>query len=95
MIVVKKGKQIVRWYYSLNDTVKLKAGETSQYYKGLGTFNTEDLEYIIKAEGGIQNMIKMLKFDNEYVKQVDDWLGDDSAPRKEYIMNNNFSIAKL
>ena len=94
VIVVKKGKKILRWFYSLKDDIKLKAGEVSHYYKGLGTFKASDLEYIIEKEG-LDKMIKMLDFDDECDDMIIKWMGDDSAPRKEYIMDNDFSIAKL
>ena len=38
-------------------------------------------------------MIEIVDFDDDQI--IDDWLGDDSEPRKKYILENNFSIAKL
>jgi len=62
--------------------------------KGLGSFKSTDLDYII-AKDGLSKMITLLDFDSKCDKAINDWLGDDSAPRKEHIMNNTFNIAKL
>jgi DNA topoisomerase II len=94
VVVVKKNKKIVRWYYSLKDNVKINKGETSHYYKGLGTWKVKDLEHIIEKEG-LDKMIQQLDFDDEAEKQMEEWLGDDSTPRKKYIKKNDFNIAKL
>lgn len=92
VIGVTKKDKLTHWYYNLNDDVKLKAGETSNYYKGLGSWDTEDLKEVVQADG-LQKMINILEFDDE--KVIEEWLGDDSEPRKKYILSNDFSIAKL
>ncbi len=94
VIVVKKGDNIVRWYYSLKDEVVIKPGETSSYYKGLGTWKVKDLEYIISKEG-LDKMITILEFDDDSKEYIENWLGDDSTPRKDMILENEFSIAKI
>ena len=92
VIGVTKKDKLTSWYYNLSDEVNLKAGETSNYYKGLGSWDSDDLKVVVKQDG-LDKMINMLEFDND--KIIDDWLGDDSEPRKKYILNNDFSIAKL
>lgn len=92
VIGVTKKDKLTHWYYNLNDDVKLNAGETSNYYKGLGSWDTEDLKEVVQADG-LQKMINILEFDDE--KVIEEWLGDDSEPRKKYILSNDFSIAKL
>jgi DNA gyrase/topoisomerase IV subunit B len=94
VIVIKKNKKIVRWYYSLKDDIVINPGETSHYYKGLGTWKAKDLEYIIEKEG-LEKMIQTLHFDDDCDNEISNWLGNDSGPRKTSIMNNEFSIAKL
>lgn len=42
---------------------------------------------------GLDKMIDLLEFDSD--KIIEDWLGDDSEPRKVAILDNNFSIVKL
>lgn len=93
VIAIKKNKQLVRWYYNLSETVKLKSGEVSKYMKGLGSFKASDLKEIVEKDG-VKSMINMIDFDDEQI--IDDWLSDKSADvRKEYILENDFSIAKL
>jgi DNA gyrase/topoisomerase IV subunit B len=93
VIGIKKGKTLQRWYYSLNDKVKHLAGETSKYYKGLGSHKAIDLKYIVDTDG-LSNMIEMIEWDDE--KVINDWLDVKSSDkRKEYIKNNTFSISKL
>lgn len=93
VIVVKKNKEIIRWYYNLSDDIPLKSGEVSKYMKGLGSHNSEDLKKIVQQEG-IENMISILDFDSDEV--IDDWLSSAKADkRKEYIILNEFSIAKV
>jgi len=92
VIGVTKKDKLISWYYNLSDEVKLKAGEHSNYYKGLGSWDSDDLKEVVKADG-LAKMINILEFDND--KIIDEWLGDDSEPRKKYILDNDFSIAKL
>lgn len=93
IIQIKKGKKLQRWFYSLNDEIKLKVGETSKYLKGLGSWKTVDLKHIVEKDG-IDKMINILEFDDEDI--IDDWLSDKKADkRKEYIIKNDFSINKI
>ena len=50
------------------------------YVKGIGSWNSEDLKYI-EGETGQE--------------LIDEWLGDDSSPRKKYILDNDFKIAMV
>lgn len=92
VIGITKNDKIIKWYYSLNDEVQLNSGEKSNYYKGLGSWDIEDLKQVIKVDG-ISKMIDIIEFDD--VSIIEEWLGEDSEPRKKYILENNFSIAKL
>lgn len=92
VIGITKKDKLHRWLYSLDEDIKLNSGEVSNYYKGLGSWDIEDLKHVVQQDG-IYKMIEIVDFDNEQI--IDDWLGDDSEPRKKYILENNFSIAKL
>lgn len=92
VIGITKKDQLTSWYYNLNDEIKLKSGETSNYYKGLGSWDVEDLKSVVQKDG-LSKMINILEFDNDNI--IEEWLGDDSEPRKKYILENDFSIAKL
>lgn len=92
---VIKNNKLARWVYSLEESLNLKGGETGKYYKGLGSFDPEDLEHIVKVDG-IENMLRVFKLDN--VELLDDWLSSDkikSDKRKEYLQNNTFNIATV
>lgn len=90
VIGVTKGDKLVRWTYNLNDAVNLKAGEKSSYYKGLGSWDSDDLKSVVKTDG-LEKMINMVSINNLNI--IEDWLGSDAEPRKDYIINNEFSIA--
>lgn len=93
VIAIKKANKLQRWFYNLNDDTQLKQGETSKYFKGLGSHDTADLKYIIEKDG-INKMIQILEWDDDEI--IDDWLSDTKADkRKEYISQNEFSINKL
>ena len=92
VIAIKKGKKIIRWTYNLKDELNLKSTEDSSYKKGLGSWKEVDLKHVVEKDG-IEKMIDILEWDDEEV--IDDWLGDNSEPRKKYILNNHFNIAQL
>lgn len=90
---LKNGK-IQRWSYSL-DEAKPRQGEAPFYYKGLGSWEKEDLKKVIKTDGP-EKMVKMLDFSSELADNaLEEWLGDDSEPRKKHILNNEFNIAEI
>jgi len=87
---VIKNKKLQRWVYELQDELNLKSGEIGKYYKGLGSFKSEDLKHIVKQDG-IKNMIRIFEVDNKDI--LDNWLLTNlSDKRKEYIQNNFFDI---
>jgi DNA gyrase/topoisomerase IV subunit B len=92
VIGITKKDKMVRWHYNLSDDIKLKSGEVSSYYKGLGSWDVEDLKHVVSTDG-VQKMIDIIDFNSDEI--IEEWLGTDSAPRKKYILENNFSIAKL
>ncbi len=94
VIGIKKGKTLVRWYYSLNDKITKNNTETSKFYKGLGSWKESDLKIIVKKDG-LQKMIEPVEFDDDEI--IDDWLNPSkqkSDVRKQYILNNAFDISK-
>mgnify|MGYP004462047497 CR=1 FL=1 len=88
-----KSGNLTRWVYDIQENFEPKAGEIIKYYKGLGTWQKEDLQHVIEVEG-LQNMIEIFNFDSD--KVMAEFLAtDESDARKQYILNNNFSIAKI
>lgn len=93
VITIETEKGINNWFYNIKDaeTFIPKYNEKSFWRKGLGSWDIDDLKMIIDKDG-IYKMIEIIDFDDDQI--IDDWLGDDSEPRKKYILENNFSIAK-
>ena len=92
VIVVNKNDKPVRWFYNLGDTGKLNPGETANFHKGLGSWDEDDLKHVVKTDG-LQKMINIVEFDDDNI--IEEWLGDNSEPRKKYILANDFSIAEV
>lgn len=93
MIVVKKNGKPVRWSYSLSDSLELKAGEVSHWMKGLGSWKTSDLQHVVETDGK-NKMVDIIEFNDSMI--IDHWLSESSADkRKEYILDNDFNIAKI
>lgn len=91
--IAHKGGKPVRWVYDFGTEFEPKNGETIKYYKGLGSHSREHLEQVIKADG-FENMIESFNFDD--IKVMAEFLAsEESDARKQYILNNNFSIAKV
>lgn len=91
VIAITKNGKVQRWTYSLDGDIKVNKGEAVDYKKGLGSWDPEELKYIIEQEG-LDAMISQVDFDT--IDIMDEWLGDDSAPRKKYIVANHFNIAQ-
>lgn len=86
-----KNDKIQHWIYNLNEEIEIKKGEKSFYFKGLGSWDKNDLQEVIKVDG-IEKMISIINFENGE-ENLNDWLGSDSTPRKKFILENTFSIA--
>ncbi len=90
---LKNGK-IQRWCYSL-DGAKPRQGETPFYYKGLSSWEKTDLKKVIQTDG-VDKMVRMLDFNSENADNaLEEWLGNDSEPRKKHILENTFNIADI
>ena len=88
-----KNNKLTSWVYDLNEELPIKSGELQKYFKGLGTWKKEDLEQVIDADG-LEKMLMKFEFDSKDI--IDDFMSDKKSDvRKEYILNNNFSIAKI
>lgn len=93
LILYTKNGKVTGWKYTLEDTTEYKGDVT--YVKGIGSWNPEDLKYIISKDG-IDKMIQPIDFQGIQGEElIKEWLGDDSEPRKKYILNNDFSIAMV
>lgn len=91
VIAITKNGTVQRWSYDLNEKVQLKAGEKANYKKGLGSWTEKDLKVVLDKDG-LDKMIEQIDFSSGH-KSIDDWLGNDPEPRKEFILQNDFDIA--
>lgn len=88
-----KNEKLTNWVYDIQEELPQKPGEHQKYFKGLGTWSKEQLEQVIEKDG-FDNMIELFEFNNPQIMK--DFLATEgSDKRKEYIQNNNFSIAKV
>lgn len=90
VVAVYKNDKIQRWIYSLDEVLNIKNNEKTFYFKGLGSWNKSDLQEVISKDG-VEKMISLINFE-QCEESLDEWLGNDSTPRKKYILENNFSI---
>lgn len=90
---VLKNKLPIRWIYSLNENLEYSNSDHVKYYKGLGNWTKETLSVILNKDG-LDKMIVKFNFDDPEI--INDFLSsEESDKRKEYIRNNEFSIATL
>ena len=90
VVAVYKNDKIQRWIYSLDEVLNIKNNEKTFYFKGLGSWNKSDLQEVISKDG-VEKMISLINFE-KCEESLDEWLGNDSTPRKKYILENDFSI---
>ena len=91
VLIFSKNGKVYAWKYNLNDKTEYKGEST--YVKGIGSWNPDDLKYIISKDG-LEKMIQKVDFQGlQGLNLINEWLGDDSEPRKKYILNNEFKIA--
>lgn len=90
VVAVYKNDKIQRWIYSLDEVLNIKNNEKTFYFKGLGSWNKSDLQEVISKDG-VEKMISLINFEN-CEESLNEWLGNDSTPRKKYILENDFSI---
>lgn len=88
-----KNDKIQKWAYSLKDSLNTGKGEISHYYKGLGTWNKDDLKTVIKTDG-FDRMLVKLDF-NDCNDSIVTWLDTDADKRKIKILANEFSIGEV
>lgn len=93
IVAVFKNDRIQRWSYSLEQKIKCGKTEKSFYFKGLGSWEKDDLKHVIETDG-LKKMIVMINFKNADVA-IDEWMGNDSSIRKKYILDNDFKIADV
>lgn len=98
LILVKDNKGKITDYFftvsEFNEWEKKKGKGNIFYLKGLGSWEREDLQYLIDKEG-FERFIKKFVLDKNSDRVIEEWLGDDTEPRKKYLRNCNFNIDKV
>jgi DNA topoisomerase-2 len=89
LVVAKKGKEIMP-FYTADDYLKWEAktkmaGWNVEYKKGLAALEDDEYREIIHNPNLVQ-----LTNDKQAKQSLEDWFGNDSAPRKERLLQ--FSI---
>jgi len=86
LVVAKKGKESLNFYTNDEFEKWIKGssakGWNIEYKKGLAALEDAEYEEIIKNPKVVQ-----IKNDKDYKESLDAWFGNDSAPRKERILN--------
>lgn len=101
VIVFKdKNDKIKYFFFTLDQYNKfIKENDISNlkvhYYKGLGSWEPEDLKPLIEKYG-IEYFLETFIDDKKYKDTIDNWLNSKNTDkRKEYLNNNEFSIFKI
>lgn len=99
LILLKDSKgKIVKWFFTTDEFKEWEATAAKKYdifyLKGLGSWERSDLQYIID-KAGIESLIKEIHLDENSESSIEDWLGNDSEPRKGYLREFNFDINKV
>jgi DNA gyrase/topoisomerase IV subunit B len=89
LVVAKKGKDIVP-FYTAEDYLKWEAktkmtGWNVEYKKGLAALEDDEYREIIHNPNLVQ-----LTNDKQSKQSLEDWFGNDSAPRKEKLLKLSF-----
>ncbi len=97
-----KNDKINKFFFTLNeynDYIKTNNDNKNNlrvhYFKGLGSWEPEDLSPLI-TKYGIEYFLEEFEFDKTTPEIVDDWLNSKNADkRKEYLRQNEFSIFNI
>jgi DNA gyrase/topoisomerase IV subunit B len=101
LVTAIKNKKIINYFFTFDEynvyinKHKDEAGISYQYYKGLGTWEKQDLQSII-AKDGIDNFIITIEYDPQTEKAINDWMSKETSDvRKEYLKGKSFNIDTL
>ena len=91
----KKGEP-VNWYFSLDSYNKSSHKHESKYYKGLGSFNKNDLQKIIEKEGGMENLLVSFSQDKKSEFYLKEWMdSSQSSSRKTFLEDRVFNLSTV
>lgn len=100
VVIVKDQKDAIKeWFFSLDEFKAWEKKNTDRklkviYLKGLGSLSTSDLDYIIQQQG-FDSLLEEYQLDEASKEYFENWLGDDSEPRKKYITDFSLDIDRI
>jgi len=100
MIVLKRKNKIENWFFNFNEYNEwLKTNSLEnldfKFYKGLGTWKKEELQFIIQ-QIGLDKLVETFEFDETSKETISHWMGNAySDKRKEFLRGREFNIERL
>lgn len=100
LVIVYKNDKIINWFYSFNDYLEFESKNKDkkykyEYKKGLGSWDKEELEYIIEKDG-FENMLEIFVLDENSQLNIHNWLSSNTADeRKAMLEGFSFNIMEL
>lgn len=100
IVIVKDQKDNIRkWFFTLDEFKSWEKTNTDNklkivYLKGLGSLSTSDLDFIIQQQG-FDSLLEEYVLDENSKEYFENWLGDDSEPRKKYITDFSLDIDRI
>lgn len=98
LLIAKDSKEnIIKWFYNFDDYVEFQRNNKDKKYiydykKGLGSYDREELDIIIKRDG-LENMLETFELDDLSEEVIDSWLSSSKADmRKEMLEGYEFNI---
>ena len=102
VITVTKGKELVKWYFTLdeynNDKDNIPSGTTINYMKGLGSYSAPLYRQLFEKLGSYRNCLKQVEFKEGDEKILENWMNDNAEDvdfRKSVLSKKSFNIENL
>lgn len=96
LIIAYKNNKVSKWFLTFkeyNEWKKDKKGYDFRYYKGLGSFNKEDLNAVIKKSGSMEDFFVSFNFNEDSKKSIEKWFsGKKAEERKEELRDRKFNL---
>jgi DNA gyrase/topoisomerase IV subunit B len=99
LVATDSKENIVTWFYSFDDYKEFEAKNKSKKYhydykKGMGSWDPEELETVIKKDG-LDAMLETFVLDENAKQTIENWLGKNSQARKDYLSDYKFDIMSI
>ncbi len=99
IIAFDKKMEPKKWFFSLNDYYNNKEqlkGLELKYYKGLGSFNKEDLQKVIQKIGSMEDLFVSFKKSEGCDHSIKQWMSSaNSLDRKNFLFGRKFNVSSV